>query len=87
MPVDRDVSSGGAQVNQSGSVWPSTRVDAIVSVILSYLSVLIGGFGLYMTYRTWQSFPLVLVALVLWGISCVGLKRISSSIRRNDSDG
>lgn len=67
--------------NSDGSIssnWPSRRFDAVLSVFLAFMSVIVGGFGLYMLSKSWQSFPLVLIGILIWGISCVGLRRLTS---------
>ena len=72
--------------NNSTSIWPSARTDAVLSVILAFLSVLVGGFGLYMTSRDFFSFPLVIIGLTFWGVACIGVRRLlSSSDEENDS--
>lgn len=83
-----DMNSGMDNIDDTDSDWPSVKANAVISVILSYLSVIIGGLGLYTVFfKAWQSFPLVGIAWILWGISCVGLRRLSTPrgefLRRN----
>ena len=72
-----------SHMNDSDMNWPSVKVDAVISVILSYLSIIIGGFGIYAIFQAWQSFLIIGIACILWGISCVGLRRLSSLSRGN----
>lgn len=56
--------------------WPSPKTDANICTVLTFLSVLLGGLGLYLTSKQWQSFPLILIALILWGVSCIGIRNL-----------
>jgi hypothetical protein len=76
--ANQSINSDVIHSKDSGSAWPGVKANAIISMILSYLSVIIGGLGLYALFTAWQSFPLILIAWILWGISCVGLRRLST---------
>lgn len=57
--------------------WPSPKQDVIISNVLVILSVIVGGLGFYFTLLSWHGIPLLGVACLLWGLSCVGLRRLS----------
>lgn len=60
--------------------WLTPKVDGVISVVLVYLSTILGGLGLYFVVDgSWESSPLILVGLMLWGVSCVGLRRLLES--------
>lgn len=56
--------------------WLTPKVDAAISTLLTYLSMAVGGYGLYSTSQSWHGLPIILIGLLLWGISCVGLRRL-----------
>ena len=60
--------------------WLTPKVDAAISIALVYLSIATGGLGLYLvSAKSWQSSPLILIGVILWGVSCVGFRRLLES--------
>lgn len=52
------------------------KADLIFSEALIPLSTIIGGLGLYLTIKvSWTLFPFILIAFLLYGLSCLGLDR------------
>lgn len=75
---NRSVGELSRNPEEKQPLWPSPRVDEVVSIVLAFLSVLVGGLGLYLVLRDWNwaASPLVFLGLVMWGVSCFGLRRL-----------
>lgn len=59
------------------------HLDALISVGAAFLSMIFGGIGLFTLSVSLKSFPIVIIALILWGFSCAGIGRIYKKIHQN----
>jgi len=57
--------------------------DIGVSIFLVFLSVLVGGFGIYMLGKSYLNLPYVFFGIILWGGACIGVRRLIVTLSRN----
>ena len=53
-----------------------SKLDIVISELMVPISIFLGGLALYMTLAlSWFFAPFIVVALMIYGFSCIGIER------------
>lgn len=73
---DKPLGEHSQRTVNTSLVHVNRKFEAAISAVLVLVAVLVGSLGLCLTMESWQSSPLIVIAILAWGASCIGLRRL-----------